>query len=117
MFGILKKQHKFSLMKIVHKVILIVTRISGYKKTNLAGKHKFIEDLNFSPTDIAEMFNVVEDEFNIELTKEDESQIKSIEDLIKSIKKKLIDYDEDFDTSNLYVEYINWLQRFMQLIF
>jgi len=24
---------------------------------------------------------------------------------------------EDFDTSNLYVEYINWLQRFMQLIF
>lgn len=59
------------------------------------------------------MFNKVEDEFKIELTKEEELQIKSIEDLIKIIKEKFVNYNEDFDTSNFYVEYIYWLQRFM----
>ena len=100
-------------MKIVHNVIIIVSGISGYLITELSRKHKFIEDLNFSTADLAEMFNEVEDKFYIEFTKKDELQIKSIDDLIKSIKKKLNNYDEDFDTSNLGVEYINLLQSFL----
>jgi acyl carrier protein len=100
-------------MKIIHNVLLIVSRIAGCNKNKLSRGHKFTEDLNFCPTDLAEMFSKVEDEFKIELTKEDELQIKSIEDLIKSIKGKLNNYNEYFDTSNFYAEYIYWLQRFM----
>ncbi|MEE4259908.1 MAG: hypothetical protein V2I62_09120 [Bacteroidales bacterium] len=100
-------------MKIIHKVLVIISRIAGCKKNKLSRKLKFIEDLNFYSTDLAEMFNKVEDEFKIELTKEDELQIKSIEDLINNINKKVNDYNEDFDTSNFYAGYIYWLQGFM----
>ncbi len=100
-------------MKIIHKTLVIISRIAGCNKNNLSRKHKFIEDLNFYPADLAELFNKVEDEFKIELTKEDELQIKSIEDLIKSIKKKVNDYNEDFDPSSFYSGYIYWLQSFM----
>ena len=100
-------------MKIIHEVISIISKIAGYNKTELSGKHKFIEDLNFSATDLAEMFNKVEDEFNIELTQKDELQIRNIEGLVNIIKEKIKNYNEDFDTSNFYCEYINWLQKFM----
>jgi len=83
----LKKQYNYSLMKIIHKLLVIISRIAGCKKNKLSRKLKFIEDLNFYPTDLAEMFNRVEDEFKIELTKEDELQIKSIE-----IKDRIIIY-------------------------
>jgi acyl carrier protein len=100
-------------MDTIHQIILIISKISGINKSEISLKDKFIDDLHFNATDIAEMFNKLEDKFHIEFTKEDELQINNVGDLILTVKKKLNIYKEDFDLTNYYAEYIRWVQSFM----
>jgi acyl carrier protein len=56
---------------------------------DISSKHCFINDLGMTSFDFMELIIILEDEFDIEITDEEENQIKTVGDIIGYINKKI----------------------------
>ena len=55
-------------------------------------KFNLKEDLKFCKSSFALLYNTIEDEFNIELSTDDEQRISNIEDIVTTVRLKTSDY-------------------------
>jgi len=76
-------------MNIEATILKIISKVSSVGISDIHLQSYFINDLNFTAFEFAELLNRIEHEFNIEFTSFEEPHIHTVEDIIKQVQLKL----------------------------
>lgn len=75
--------------EILEKVIEVTVNQLGVDKAEVEIKTAFIDDLGADSLDIVELVMALEEEFGLEIPDEDAENIKTVQDSVEYIQKKL----------------------------
>lgn len=75
--------------KILNRLVDLVSNQLGVSKEELLPEADLIKDFNSEKLEIADLFMVIEDEFNIKFASEEIEEIKTIGDLITVVSDHL----------------------------
>ena len=76
-------------MPVEEKIKSIIANQLGVKTNELTPKASFTDDLGADSLDTVELIMALEEEFEIEISDEDDGKIKTVDDIIKYIENKI----------------------------
>jgi len=74
---------------IQYRVLKIVSDQVGVSESDIKSESSFIEDLGADSLDTVELVMALEEEFSIEIPDEDAEKIKTVQNVIDYVRKKI----------------------------